>query len=128
MSEAPPLPQPQKGPHDMGGEDAGEIDIIDQGMTFWQRQANALRGVAIGNNVIVLDELRRTAEDLGDEYSRLSYFEKTTTALRNLLVEKDVIGEDVLTAKMDEVRARFDVPDEMESEIKKGPAIKGAGS
>jgi hypothetical protein len=122
MSEPPPVPQPEKGPHDMGGENAGEIDTIDQGMTFWQRQANALRGVAIGNNVIVLDELRRTAEDLGNDYARLAYFEKTTTALRNLLVEKDIIGEDELTAKMDEIRARFDVPDEMESEIKKGPA------
>lgn len=122
MSDTPPLPQPQKAPHDMGGEDAGEIDTIDQGMSFWQRQANALRGAAIGNKVIVLDELRRTAEELGDDYARLAYFEKTTTALRNLLVEKGIIDETELSAKMDEIRARFDVPDEMGSPIKKGIA------
>jgi hypothetical protein len=128
MSVTPPLPQPQKGPHDVGGEEAGEIDTIDQGMNFWQRQANALRAVAIANNIIVLDELRRTAEDLGDDYARLAYFEKTTTALRNLFVEKDIIGENELTAKMDEIRARFNVPDEMESSIKKDTTNKGSAS
>ncbi len=122
MSDTPPLPQPQNGPHDMGGEDAGEIDTIDQGMNFWQRQANALRIIAIGNKVVGLDELRRAAEDLGDDYARLAYFEITTTALRNLLVEKGVIDEDELTAKMEEVRERFDVPDEMESPIIKRSA------
>jgi hypothetical protein len=128
MTEIPPLPQPQKGPHDMGGEDAGEIDTIDQGMNFWQRQANALRAAAIGNNVVVLDELRRKAEELGDDYARLAYFEKTTTALRNLLVEKDILGEDELTAKMNEIRARFDVPDEMDSPKKQSPTTKGPAS
>ncbi len=118
MSDTPPLPQPQKGPHDLGGEDAGDIDTIDRGMNFWQRQANALRAVAIGNKVIALDALRRAAEDLGDDYARLAYFEITTTALRNLLFEKGIIGEDELIAKMAEIRARFDVPDEMESAIK----------
>ena len=120
MSKAPHLPSPQKSPQDIGGEDADKIDVIDQGMTFWQRQANALRAVAIGNKIIVLDELRRTAEELGEDYARLAYFEKTTTALRNLLVEKDVINEGELAAKMTEVRARFDVPDEMEAPMKKG--------
>jgi hypothetical protein len=76
----------------------------------------------------VLDELRRTAEDLGDDYARLAYFEKTTTALRNLFVEKDIIGENELTAKMDEIRARFNVPDEMESSIKKDTTNKGSAS
>ncbi len=112
MNDTPPVPQPQKAPHDLGGEDAGDIDAIDHGMTFWQRQANALRAVAIGNKVIKLDELRRAAEDLGDDYARLSYFEITTTALRNLLFEKSVLGKRELTAKMVEIRARFDVPDE----------------
>ena len=120
MNKTPFLPSPNKSPQDMGGEIAGEIDVIDQGMTFWQRQANALRTVVIGNKIIVLDELRRTAEELGDNYTRLAYFEKTTTALRNLLVEKEVINEQELAMKMDEIRKRFDVPDEMEPLLEKG--------
>ena len=120
MSKAPSLPVPQKSPQDMGGEDSDGIDTIDQGMTFWQRQANALRAVAIGNEVIVLDELRRTAEELGADYTRLAYFEKTTTALRNLLVERKIINGSELVTKMDQIRARFNVPDELESPLKKG--------
>ncbi len=115
MTDTPPIPHQRKAAHDLGGDDAGEIDSVDHGMNFWQRQANALRAVAIGNGVIALDELRRAAENLGDDYARLAYFEITTTALRNLLIEKNIIGEHDVTAKMDAIRARFDVPDKPES-------------
>ena len=66
------------------------------------------------------DELRRAAEELGDRYAQLHYFEITTSALRAIMVEKGHITEKELEAKMDEVRARFNVPDELESPIKKG--------
>ena len=55
-----------------------------------------------------LDEMRRAAEDLSDYY-RLSYFERTTHAIRNLLLEKGVFSEEELDAKMAEIRARFEV-------------------
>jgi hypothetical protein len=109
-----------KGPHDMGGEKAGPVDTKDHGMTFWERQANGLRSVLSGSKIVRTDELRRAAEDLGDQYSKLAYFERTTSALRTLLIEKRLITENELAAKMAEVRARFDVPDEMESPLKKG--------
>jgi len=115
MTDTPPIPHQRKAAHDLGGDDAGEIYSVDHGMNFWQRQANALRAVAISNGVIALDELRRAAEDLGDDYARLAYFEITTTALRNLLIEQNIIGEHDVTAKMDAIRARFDVPDKPES-------------
>jgi hypothetical protein len=99
-----------KGPHDMGGEAAGPIDTIDHGMKFWERQANALRSTLSRKQVIRVDELRRAAEDLGDMYYKLEYFERTTAALRTILVEKGLITEGELKKKMDEVRARFDVP------------------
>jgi Nitrile hydratase beta subunit len=111
---------PHKGPHDIGGEQAGSVDTIDHGMKFWERQANALRSVLQRNKVTCTDELRRAAEDLGEQYSKLHYFEITTSALRTILLEKGLITEQELEAKMDEVRARFNVPDEMESPIKKG--------
>jgi hypothetical protein len=99
-----------KGPHDLGGEAAGPIDTTDHGMKFWEKQANALRGTVTAKGIVRLDELRRAAEDLGDEYYRLAYFERTTTALRNLLIEKGVIGERELEARMAEVRRRFAQP------------------
>lgn len=111
---------PNKGPHDIGGEEAGAVDTIDHGMKFWERQANALRSVLQRNKVLRTDELRRAAEDLGETYSKLQYFEITTSALRTILLEKGLITEQELKAKMDAVRARFDVPDEMHSSLKTG--------
>ena len=111
---------PHQGPQDIGGREAGPVDTIDHGMKFWERQANGLRQMLQRNKILRTDELRRAAEDLGEKYSRLEYFEITTSALRTVLLEKGLITEDELARKMAEVRARFDVPDEMDSPIKQG--------
>lgn len=108
-----------KGPHDMGGEPAGPVDTTDHGMKFWEKQANALRSSLTRAGIVKTDELRRAAESLGDEYAKLAYFEVTTSALRTLLLEKGYMTESELAAKMAEIRARFSVPDEMESPIKR---------
>ncbi|MDH5536971.1 MAG: nitrile hydratase subunit beta [Betaproteobacteria bacterium] len=108
-----------RGPHDMGGEVAGPVDTTDHGMRFWEKQANAMRNVLTGKKVVRTDELRRAAEALGERYYRLAYFERTTEALRTLLLEKGIVTEAGLNAKMAEVRARFDVPPESESPVKK---------
>ena len=105
MSEQPL----NKGPHDLGGAAAGPIDTTDHGMLFWEKQANALRNALNLKKIVRVDELRRAAEDLGDQYYKLAYFERTTMALRTLLLEKGLITESELAAKMAEVRARFDV-------------------
>jgi len=111
-----------KGPHDMGGTPAGPIDTTDHGMKFWERQANALRNTLTRRNILRVDELRRAAEDLGDQYYKLAYFERTTMALRTLLIEKGLITEADLKSRMAEVRARFDALAAAPS-----PAKKGAG-
>ncbi|HEV7799467.1 MAG TPA: hypothetical protein VGP15_00195 [Burkholderiales bacterium] len=113
---------PNKGPQDIGGEEAGPVDTLDHGMKFWERQANGLRSVLQRSKIVRTDELRRAAEDLGDKYSQLEYFEITTSALRTVLLEKGLFTEQELAAKMNEVRKRFDVPDEMESPLKKRTA------
>jgi hypothetical protein len=110
---------PPRLPSDIGGDPAGPIDPIDHGMKFWERQANALRSSLTRNKIVKTDELRRAAEDLGDEYKKLHYFEITTSALRTLMIEKGYMTDAELNAKMAEVRARFNVPDEMESPLKK---------
>jgi nitrile hydratase beta subunit-like protein len=111
---------PNKGPQDIGGTEAGPVDTADHGMKFWERQANGLRQVLQRQRITTTDELRRAAEDLGPRYSQLEYFEITTSALRTVLLEKGLFTETELERKMAEIRARFDVPDEMESPLKKG--------
>lgn len=98
----------EKRPHDMGGEDGGPIDTHDHGMKFWERQANALRNTLTSRRILRLDELRRAAEDLGERYYELEYFERTTHALRQVLIEKGYFTEEELAAKMAEVRQRYE--------------------
>ena len=109
---------PKKGAADIGGNAAGPVDTLDHGMKFWERQANGLRSVMQRNKLLTTDELRRAAEDLGDQYAKLEYFERTTSALRTLLLEKGFITEQELKAKMAEIRARFDVPRKKELPVK----------
>jgi hypothetical protein len=93
----------------MGGEPAGPIDIVDHGMKFWEKQANALRNTLTSRKIVRLDELRRAAEDLGERYYQLAYFERTTEALRRVLIERGFFTEAELDAKIAEVRRRYDV-------------------
>ena len=88
----------EKRPHDMGGQEAGAIDTADHGMKFWEKQANALRNTLTGRKVVRLDELRRAAEDLGDRYYQLEYFQRTTEALRTVLLEKLFFSQQELEA------------------------------
>jgi nitrile hydratase beta subunit-like protein len=110
---------PKKRAADIGGDKAGPVDTLDHGMKFWERQANGLRSVMQRIKLVTTDELRRAAEDLGDQYAKLEYFERTTLALRTILLEKDLITEPELKAKMAEVRARFNVPRKKELPVKK---------
>ena len=96
----------EKPPQDMGGEDAGAIDTVDHGMKFWEKQANALRNTLTRGGVLRLDELRRAAEDLGDRYYQLEYFQRTTEALKTVLLEKGFFSEEELTKKIAEIRKR----------------------
>ena len=79
-----------RGPHDLGGLPADDIDTDDADMTAWQKQANAMRLALVGADapLVTLDQLRRAAEDLGDDYHRLAYFERTTEAMRRILIDR----------------------------------------
>lgn len=90
----------------MGGDEAGPIDTADHGMKFWEKQANALRNTLTSRKVVRLDELRRAAEDLGERYDQLEYFQRTTEALRTVLLEKGFFTEEELAEKIAEVRGR----------------------
>ena len=97
-----------RNPADIGGEAAGPIDTVDHGMKFWEKQANALRNTLTSRKLVRLDELRRAAEELGDRYYRLGYFERTTEAMQNLLLEKGFFTRAELAAKVREVRQRVE--------------------
>ncbi len=97
-----------RGPHDVGGLAAEKLDIGDAEMTAWQKQANAMRLVLVGAGepIVTLDELRRAAEDLADDYHRMEYFERTTEALRRILIERGVIEAGALDDRVGDIARR----------------------
>jgi hypothetical protein len=52
-------------------------------------------------------ESRRAIEELGDDYNRLAYFERTARALANLLYEKGVLKRDEMAARMNTIRRKL---------------------
>ena len=98
------------GPHDLGGEPGSKIDTVDQGMTHWEKHANALRMTLSGKDLITVDETRRAAEDMGDHYFEIDYFRRQTEALAIVLLERKLIVQGALDQRMEEVKNRFAVP------------------
>lgn len=94
------------GPHDMGGQPAGPIDLTEHPRGDFERHADALVNLlgAAGRRVIRVDELRRAIESLPD-YRTLAYYEKWTMAIKLLLVEKGLISEQELAAKLAELKS-----------------------
>ncbi len=94
------------GPHDMGGQPAGPMDLTEHPRGDFERHADALANLldGAGRRVIRVDELRRAIESLPD-YGSLAYYEKWTKALELLLVEKGVISEQELADKLAELKS-----------------------
>jgi hypothetical protein len=63
--------------------------------------------LASKKDVFKIDAMRRVIEDYGQqEYDRTTYYEKWIRAIRNLLVEQEVVSPDEVDRLMKEVAAR----------------------
>jgi len=97
-----------RSPHDLGGLAADDLMTDDAPMKAWEKQANGMRLVMTGppRHTLTLDELRRAAEDLGADYHRMEYFERTTAAARTVLMEKGYFDSGTLAARVAEIERR----------------------
>jgi len=101
-----PLPQP---PNDFGGLPADPLVIAEHEIQPWEKRTHALLECLYWRGVMSMEEKRRAIEDLGQTiYAGLTYYEKWATAAANRLMDKQLITQDELAAKMDEVRARLE--------------------
>ncbi len=108
---------PHHKPHDMGGDPAGPIDRDEHTPTMAERRIDAMMLLLRNEprSFWVTDENRRTIESLSpDTYRDTRYYEKWCLAMRSLLIEKGVLTEAEVDAKLAEVKARH------------GAATKGA--
>ncbi len=97
-----------RGPHDIGGLEAGKVDTAPHDPTFWEKQIDAINAVLAQKGLRRTDENRRYIEMLGDDaYNTLTYYERWTAALARQLIDKGVLTQDEIDAKIAGVRARL---------------------
>jgi hypothetical protein len=95
------------GINDIGGLPGGPIDRRHHEVADWEKLIVAINGVLSRKRLRTVHESRRAAEELGDDYNRLAYFERTAQAMANLMYEKGVLSQDEVAARMDAIRRRL---------------------
>ncbi|MEO0425013.1 MAG: ScnB-like protein [Pseudomonadota bacterium] len=96
------------GPHDIGGVDAGPIDPSEHDTAWWEWQVDAMVRLAMGKGLFTdFAELRDGIERLAPEdYERLTYYERWATSLAHTLLDKGVVTQEQLDARVAEIRKR----------------------
>jgi Nitrile hydratase beta subunit len=95
--------------HDVGGLAFGPIDREDHDLALWEKRTDAMLRLLVtpGKRAFTVDGMRRVIEDYGQqEYDRTTYYEKWIRAVRNLLVEQEILSREEVEARIAEIRAR----------------------
>ncbi|MCB1510718.1 MAG: nitrile hydratase subunit beta [Hyphomicrobiaceae bacterium] len=95
--------------HDVGGLDFGPIDRAEHDLALWEKRVDAM--IVLLNtkkHVFTTDAMRRVIESYNEQqYDSTAYFEKWVRALRNLVLEQELITQDELEAKLREAAQFF---------------------
>jgi hypothetical protein len=97
--------------HDVGGLAFGPIDREEHDLALWEKRTDAMLRLLTtpGKRAFTVDGLRRVIEDYGQQaYDRTTYYEKWIRAVRNLVVEQEILTREEVEARMAEVRARHE--------------------
>jgi hypothetical protein len=94
--------------HDVGGLELGPVDRHEHDLALWEKRTDALLMLlATKKGAFKIDALRRVIEDYGQqEYDRTTYYEKWIRAIRNLIVEQEIVTAEEIDRRMLEVAAR----------------------
>lgn len=95
---------------DLGGLPAGAIDTHEHEPTLTERRIDAMMMLmrAKPRAFWGADENRRTIESLTPEfYSESRYYERWVFVMRSLMIEKGLLNDDEINAKLSEVKARL---------------------
>jgi len=99
--------------HDMGGLSAGPVEVHEHVYDPWEKRIDALFSLLVQEKKLMrVDELRRGIESLApDAYDSLTYYERWIASISKVLIEKGVLDQAEVDARMAEVAARGDVDD-----------------
>jgi len=96
------------GPHDVGGQAGGPVDLSEHDYAHWEWQIDAMVRLALKKGLISdFAELRDGIEQLTPaDYDRLNYYERWAKALAATLVARGVVSEADLAARVAAIRER----------------------
>lgn len=96
-----------RGVHDIGGLPGDPVSKTEHNYAFWEKQVDALMVLLSRDKKLLrVDELRRGIESLdADAYNSLSYYERWIASISLILVEKGVLDQDALDAKIAALQA-----------------------
>ena len=108
-----------RGPHDVGGLDDGPIDSTEHPLTIWEKQIDAIRWLIGQKGIVSTHENRRTIEQMGhDVYETLNYYERWTASLSRQMVDKGILTQDEIDARVEQIRKRLADHGELEASAK----------
>ena len=96
---------------DIGGLDFGPIDRHEHDPALWEKRTDAMLILLRDSKrrAFTVDAHRRMIESYGEqEYDSTTYYQKWIRAVRNLIVEQEIVTREEVEAKMAEVRARHE--------------------
>ena len=98
--------------HDMGGLEAGPVETNQHAHEPWEKRVDALTmalsAPKIGKRAFYVDERRDKIETMGeDKYESLTYYELWMASVAGVLVDKGMLTEEEIEAKMAEIRDRL---------------------
>jgi hypothetical protein len=96
------------GPHDVGGQEGGPVDLSEHDIAHWEWQIDAMVRLALSKGLISdFAELRDGIERLTPEdYENLTYYERWAKSLAYTLVSRGIISEAALAEKARAIRDR----------------------
>lgn len=96
------------GPHDLGGQDGGPIDLAEHDTAYWEWQIDAMIRLALKKGLISdFAELRDGIEQLtAEDYDHCTYYERWAKSLAHTLVSRGVVSAEQLARQVDAVRRR----------------------
>ena len=93
--------------HDMGGDEAGSINMESHDFALWEKRVDALMILGSARGHFTVDGLRRALEDMGEAaFENMSYYERWIAAINQNLIEAGVYSLEELGTKMAEIEAR----------------------
>lgn len=92
---------------DIGGLPAGEVQLEDRRLLFWEKQLMAVLRLVGPRVGISVDQFRRTVEEMApDQYEKSEFYERRLDGWIDLFVKNNIVDPDDLERRTQDILAR----------------------